>query len=58
MVKLSCAELGNKRNIISGKKDREKLKEEGDETIIINCINTIGWHLATGNFLLPTLFPT
>jgi hypothetical protein len=25
-------------------KDREKLKEEVDEKIITNCINTIGWH--------------
>jgi hypothetical protein len=39
-------------------KDREKLKEEGDEKIITTCINTIGWHLATGNFSPSTLFPT
>jgi hypothetical protein len=39
-------------------KDREKLKEEGDEKIVTNCINTIGWHLTTEKFSLPTLFPT
>ena len=39
-------------------KDREKLKEKGDEKIITTCINTTGWHLATVNFSPPTFFPT
>jgi hypothetical protein len=39
-------------------KDREKLKEEGDEKIVTTCINTIDWHLTTKNFSPFAFFPT